>query len=135
MTPEDAYDVLHQISFLDPNFTPPKGHSTFLVIRLTEEPGDNFTFSSAIVDPGMPSQGGPQDYLHLQSPQRTALEMAHITQEITQEVSAIAMHGPTSKACLEKARHKVSTLCHLLRYASLKASARKLESLAAESEN
>lgn len=125
-----SYEMLKQMREINPQHTPLKGDPTYLIVELQED--ETIEMLTTIVDPHMPDEGGPEEYLALSPVQRTTLELSNIISDITPNVAGVATHVPLDEDMWKKANHSKVTLIHLLRFlcykASIKALAEEIES-------
>ena len=120
MDSKTAYELLCEVQQLNPDYIPPKKHSTFLILELTGTGHETIELRTSIVDPLMPDKGDAKSYLALQPQQRAMLEISNILQMIIPGISAVAEQGPRSKELWNHVEHNTQYLVNALHHLSLR---------------
>jgi len=116
MNSEQAYQLLHQVMYLNPIHTPSESSSTFLVVEMARHETEHaLHISTVIVDPSMPDCGDAVAYLELDPIQRLALELSEIVQVTAPGIASVVRHAPLDEELCERTQNNKSALANVIR--------------------
>jgi len=116
-----AVKMLHEIQRLNPEYTPSKNPSTFLIVELVENDEEIMELTTSVIDPGLSDRGDAKAYLALPAQQRAILELSNLINAVTSGIAAVAKQAPLSKDLWDHAEHDLNRMCSYLQQLSVKA--------------